>query len=287
MVTDNASLTWLHNFKEPEGVVARWITRLQPFDFDIMHRPGKHHSHNDGLSRRTSRPCKRNTCPECGTLLDKVAPEEDLVRALTPCQQYMEDFDGYIELVEDDSTLFRDPTAPVPSTTAQAIPPDLLWYMGRHPAKEGAISSDGSPTDNSEGTAISRAKVIEQLLDTDSHQAETQTEPGDFYVPDKGDSSDLESSPSHSELELAFLSDTTEETELCQRVRATDRSKKARLALHDLIDLSNVDIAHEQDADPNIGLIKKILLNSPERPTWDSVRRRVLRLKPHGLSTTT
>ncbi len=28
VVTDHASLTWLQNFKEPEGVVARWITRL-------------------------------------------------------------------------------------------------------------------------------------------------------------------------------------------------------------------------------------------------------------------
>ncbi len=49
----------------------------------------------------------------------------------------MEDFDGYIELVTNDSTLFRDPTAPIPSPSAQAIPPELLWYMRRHPAKEG------------------------------------------------------------------------------------------------------------------------------------------------------
>ncbi len=56
VVTDHASLTWLRNFKEPEGVVARWITRLQPFDFKIVHRPGKHHSHADGLSRRTQGP---------------------------------------------------------------------------------------------------------------------------------------------------------------------------------------------------------------------------------------
>ncbi len=65
VVTDHASLTWLRNFREPKGMVARWITRLQPFDFAIVHRPGKHHSHADGLSRRTSRPCKRETCPEC------------------------------------------------------------------------------------------------------------------------------------------------------------------------------------------------------------------------------
>ncbi len=51
VVTDHASLTWLHSFREPEGMVVRWIARLQPFDFDIVHRPGKHHSHADGLSR--------------------------------------------------------------------------------------------------------------------------------------------------------------------------------------------------------------------------------------------
>ncbi len=131
VVTDHTSLTWLRNFKEPEGVVAQWIMRLQPFHFDIVHRPGKHH----GLFCRTSRPCKRDTCPECATLLNQVTPKEDLVRTLTLCEPYKEDFDGYIELVE--STLFRDPTAPVPSPPAQAIPPKLLWYMGRHPAKEG------------------------------------------------------------------------------------------------------------------------------------------------------
>ncbi len=76
----------------------------------------------------------------------------------------MEDFDGYIELVEDDSTLFRDPTAPVPSRQAQDIPPEFIWYIGLHPAKVGVgwgASSGGSPSDNPEGTAISRAKVIE------------------------------------------------------------------------------------------------------------------------------
>ena len=190
-----------------------------------MHQPGKHHSHADGLSRRTLHPSKRDTWPECATLLNQATPEEDLVRVLTPCEQYVEDFDSYIELVEDDSTLFRDPTAPVPSPSAQAIPPDLLWYMGRHPAKKGGVCSGGPPTEKPEETAISRAKVIEWLLDADSRQAETQTEPGDFCIPDQGDSSDTESSPPHSKLELPFLSDMMEETDFCHRVRATDGSK--------------------------------------------------------------
>ncbi len=47
-----------------------------------------------------------------------------------------------------------------------------------------------------------------------------------------------------------------EETHFCHRVRATDGSKKAGPALQALIGLSNVDIASEQDADPNLELIK-------------------------------
>ncbi len=39
--TDHGSLT---NFKEPEGQMARWLERLQEFDFVIVHRPGKRHS---------------------------------------------------------------------------------------------------------------------------------------------------------------------------------------------------------------------------------------------------
>ncbi len=85
--------TWSRNFKEPEGVVARWITWLQPFDFKIVHRPGKQHSHADGLSRRTSRPCKRDTCPEYAPLLHKVTPEgEETVTVVTPLEQYVEHF---------------------------------------------------------------------------------------------------------------------------------------------------------------------------------------------------
>ncbi len=113
VVTDHASLTWLRNFKEPEGVVARWVTQLQQFDFKIVHRPGKYHSHADGLSRSTSRTCKRDTCPECAPLFHKVTLEgEENVRAVVTQEQYMEHFDGYLEPIEDDSALFRTLTEP-------------------------------------------------------------------------------------------------------------------------------------------------------------------------------
>ncbi len=70
-----------------------------------------------------------------------------------------------------------------------------------------------------------------------------------------------------------------EETDFCHRVRATDGSKKTGPALQALIDMSNVYIANEQDADPNLGPIKEIPLKSPECPTWDSVRAESAEIK--------
>ena len=46
-------------------MVARWISRLTPFEFEVVHRPGVQHGHTDGLSRRVLRACKRLDCKEC------------------------------------------------------------------------------------------------------------------------------------------------------------------------------------------------------------------------------
>ncbi|GFV09001.1 retrovirus-related Pol polyprotein from transposon 297 [Trichonephila clavipes] len=50
--TDHASLTWLMNFRNTEGQVARWIQRLNEYYFDIRHRKGSSHGNADALSRR-------------------------------------------------------------------------------------------------------------------------------------------------------------------------------------------------------------------------------------------
>ncbi|GBO12341.1 Retrovirus-related Pol polyprotein from transposon 297 [Araneus ventricosus] len=50
--TDHASLRWLLNFKEPESQIARWIQRLQEYDFEFQHRKGTFHGNADALSRR-------------------------------------------------------------------------------------------------------------------------------------------------------------------------------------------------------------------------------------------
>ncbi|GFQ93609.1 retrovirus-related Pol polyprotein from transposon 17.6, partial [Trichonephila clavata] len=41
--TDHASLTWLLNLKNTEGQIARWIQKLEEYDFEIKHRKGSLH----------------------------------------------------------------------------------------------------------------------------------------------------------------------------------------------------------------------------------------------------
>ncbi|GFW94956.1 retrovirus-related Pol polyprotein from transposon 297 [Trichonephila clavipes] len=65
--TDHASLTWLMNFRNTEGQVARWIQRLNEYYFDITHRKGYSHGNADALSRR---PCPEN-CRHCSRVETK------------------------------------------------------------------------------------------------------------------------------------------------------------------------------------------------------------------------
>ncbi len=61
--TDHGSLTWMLNFHQPEGQVARWLEILQEYDFEVQQRPGQYHDNSDALSRR---PCLADECRYCG-----------------------------------------------------------------------------------------------------------------------------------------------------------------------------------------------------------------------------
>ena len=57
--TDHGSLTWLRNFKEPEGQMGRCLKQLQEYDFSIVHRQGRKHTNADSLSRLPCKQCGR------------------------------------------------------------------------------------------------------------------------------------------------------------------------------------------------------------------------------------
>ena len=51
IVTDHSALQWLHNFKDPDALTARWLEKLAAFNYEVVHRPDKSIRHADGLSR--------------------------------------------------------------------------------------------------------------------------------------------------------------------------------------------------------------------------------------------
>ncbi len=51
IVTDHRPLKWLKTMNAPNNLFARWISEIQAFDFEVVHRPGRLHSNADTLSR--------------------------------------------------------------------------------------------------------------------------------------------------------------------------------------------------------------------------------------------
>lgn len=75
--TDHHSLIWLSKFKDPEGMIARWLSRLSEYDFTIVHRKGQLHGNADGLSRKpSSRRCPIPECQVCRPIPDYHCPVE-------------------------------------------------------------------------------------------------------------------------------------------------------------------------------------------------------------------
>src|SRR4051812_28991612 len=52
VVTDHTALKSLMKLKDPKGLYARWIMRLQPYDIDLIYKPGNQHGNADAMSRR-------------------------------------------------------------------------------------------------------------------------------------------------------------------------------------------------------------------------------------------
>ena len=75
--TDHAPLVWLRNFKEPEGLIARWMSIIETFSYQIQYRPGRQHQNADTLSRKPNRKCPNTLCLDCYPFSTKIGQDDD------------------------------------------------------------------------------------------------------------------------------------------------------------------------------------------------------------------
>ena len=87
IVTDHSELQWLHSFKDPDEIIARWLEKLAPFDYEVRHRPGKSIGHADGLSRIP--PISINAME---TDLPSTAPQNEIPKVAETINNYQEVF---------------------------------------------------------------------------------------------------------------------------------------------------------------------------------------------------
>lgn len=83
--TDYVSFRWLMSFKDLEDQLARWLERLQQFEFEIIHRKGRLYQNADGLSRRS---CAEKDCAYCA----KVEFKENSVARIVLEEENLEDW---------------------------------------------------------------------------------------------------------------------------------------------------------------------------------------------------
>ena len=85
IVTDHSALQWLHSFKDPDGITARWLEKLAPFDYEVRHRPGKSIGHADGLSR-----IPPNSINAIETHLPSTSTQNEIPKVATGINNYQE-----------------------------------------------------------------------------------------------------------------------------------------------------------------------------------------------------
>ena len=135
--TDHGSLTWLQSFKEPEGQLARWLEKLQEYQFTIVHRQGKKHTNADALSRLP--------CTQCGRESHQTAEFPLDVSAVSPTS---------FHLARDNGS--QDDSHPQNLREAQLSDPGIKFVLR---AKE---SNDRPSADLTKSKSLETRKLLQQ-----------------------------------------------------------------------------------------------------------------------------
>ena len=85
VVTAHSALQWLHSFKDPDGITARLLEKLAPFDYEVRHRPRKSIGHADGLSR-----IPPNSINAIETDLPSITTQNEIPKVATAINIYQE-----------------------------------------------------------------------------------------------------------------------------------------------------------------------------------------------------
>jgi hypothetical protein len=72
---DHKSLQYLQTFKKPTGILARWILKIQVFDYEFEHLKGKENTPCDYLSRFPEDNPLENEINEVNAINSKKAPK--------------------------------------------------------------------------------------------------------------------------------------------------------------------------------------------------------------------
>ncbi len=124
VITDHAALRWLMEAREQRGRLARWALKLQPYEFEIVHRAGTRHANADAMTR-----------PPVVSDLDIVA----VVGTTRPVRRAAVAGREFIRRVATDPYGDRAArTATLPSAT---VPPQA----GAHHLRQATAQNDGDP----------------------------------------------------------------------------------------------------------------------------------------------
>ena len=82
-------------------MLARWISILGNYEFEIEHRKGSMHLNADSFSRKVNRKCKRVDCETCSL------ETRECVCVVSSCQTESRQVDSHLDEMFMDSSLFR------------------------------------------------------------------------------------------------------------------------------------------------------------------------------------